>query len=194
MSVSKGSKQKWLKMAYRHFGLYGPENLSIQKIGKEIGLSRTMFYYHFADKEDLLEQLLIMHYRTIDLYVTAFKEHCKVLIPDIHYLLEQFQTGIKFHRQLFVNRHIPNYNMVYMKVNDITNKVEVPLFMMYYKFNVQYKVAEDLWTTLTDTWYANIDVNDLSAASMRKVTEDIMKNILAFARTKLFVEIQEPNK
>ena len=137
------SKQKWLKKAYKHFAEYGPENLSILKISKEIGLPRTSFYYYFADKEDLIEQLLLMHYRTNDLYVAAFKEHCKVLIPDIHYLLEQFQTGIKFHRQLFVNRHIPNYNMVYMRVNDTTNKVEVPLFIRYYKFSVQYKVAED---------------------------------------------------
>jgi len=66
--------------------------------------------------------------------------------------------------------------------------------MRYYKFNVQYKVAEDLWTTLKDTWYANINVNDLTATAMQKVTEDIMKNILAFVRTKLFIEIQEQKK
>jgi len=71
----------------------------------------------------MIEQLLIMHYRTMDLYVDAFKEHCKVLIPDLYYLLEQIQTGIKFHRQLFVNRHIPSYNMVKMSTNDTANKV-----------------------------------------------------------------------
>ncbi|MEA1898268.1 MAG: TetR/AcrR family transcriptional regulator [Bacteroidota bacterium] len=194
MSESNGSKQKWLKKAYKHFAEYGPENLSILKISKEINLLRTTFYYHFADKEDLIEQLLIMHYKETDSYVAAFKEHCKVLIPDLHNLLEQIQTAIKFHRQLFVNRHIPNYNMVYMRVNDTTNKVEVPLFIRYYKFDVHYEVAEDLWTTLKDTWYANINVNDLSAAAMIKVTENIMKNILAFVGTKLFVEIQEPKK
>jgi AcrR family transcriptional regulator len=174
MSVADKTRQLWIEKGYEHFALYGPENLSILKISKEIGLPRTSFYYYFADKEDMIEQLLIMHYRTNDLYVAAFKEHCKVLIPDLYYLLEQIQTGMKFHRQLFINRHITSYNMVYMRVNDIANKVEVPVFISYYKFNVQYQVAEDLWTTLRDTWYANINVNDLSAASMQKVTEDIM--------------------
>jgi len=139
----------------------------------------------------MIEQLLIMHYKTTDLYTAAFKEQCKVLIPDLYDLLEQMPTGIKFHRQLFVNRHIPSYNMVYMRTNDTANKVEVPVFISYYNFNVQYKVAEDLWTTLKDTWHANINVNDLSSAVMQKVTEGIMKNILTFVRSKLFVEILE---
>jgi len=130
----------------------------------------------------------------MDLYVDAFKEHCKVLIPDLYYLLEQIQTGIKFHRQLFVNRHIPSYNMVKMSTNMSILLYMVPVFIRYYNFNVQYKVAEDLWTTLKDTWYANINVNDLTATAMQKVTEDIMKNILAFVRTKLFIEIQEQKK
>ena len=65
----------------------------------------------------------------------------------------------------------------------------VPVFIRYYNFNVQYKVAEDLWITLKDTWYANINVNDLSSALMQKITEGIMKNILTLVRSKLFVEI-----
>jgi AcrR family transcriptional regulator len=109
MPVSKTAKQKWIEKGYEHFALYGPENLSILKISKEIGLPRTSFYYYFADKEDMIEQLLILHYKNTDLYMAAFKDQCKVLIPDLYGLLEQLQTGIKFHRQLFVNRHIPSY-------------------------------------------------------------------------------------
>ena len=82
MSVADRNRKLWIEKGYEHFALYVPDNLSILKISKEIGLPRTSFYYYFADREDMIEQLLIMHYKTTDLYTAAFKEQCKVLIPD----------------------------------------------------------------------------------------------------------------
>ena len=43
MSKSKESIQKWIEKGYEHFALYGPENISINKISKEIGFSRASF-------------------------------------------------------------------------------------------------------------------------------------------------------
>ena len=34
MSVSDKTKQIWIEKGYEHFALYGPENLSINKISK----------------------------------------------------------------------------------------------------------------------------------------------------------------
>jgi len=46
------TKQEWLDKGYEHFALYGPENLSINKISKEVGFSRASFYHHFGNIEN----------------------------------------------------------------------------------------------------------------------------------------------
>jgi AcrR family transcriptional regulator len=42
------SKQLWIEKGYEHFAEYGPENISINAISKEIGSPRASFYHHFS--------------------------------------------------------------------------------------------------------------------------------------------------
>ncbi len=39
MSDSEYNRQLWLEKGYEHFALYGPRNLSINKLSKSVGLS-----------------------------------------------------------------------------------------------------------------------------------------------------------
>ena len=187
MSVADKTKQIWLEKAYDLFGEYGPDGLSIKSLAEKAGLPRTNFYYHFADKEDLIEQLLHLHKQVAENYCEVLKYQMRVFIPDLYKISAQYPEGFKFQRQLFLNRNDYRLNLVYINCNISCNPIILPKLIEYYKLNVPYSVAESLWTTLTDTWYSRLDVNNFNVAYLCELTEEIMKTVLDFAKTKLFV-------
>ena len=186
------TKEKWLEKSFEHFAEYGPRQLRIRNIASEIGVPRTTFYHHFADKEDLVSQLLERYLLQVETYTRIGKEYCKKLMPDLHEVIAMDILLLKFSRQLFLNRSDPYYNMVFINARDKTNKVIIPLFIDYYHFTIPYSLAEDLWNSLSESWYSRLDPDDLTAGSMQKLTEEIMETVLRFARSKLFVMMQEP--
>ena len=182
------AKQKWLKEAYDLFGEYGPDEFNIKSLAEKASLPRTNFYYHFADKEDLIEQLLYLHNQVAENYCVALKEQMRVFLPDMHKVTIEYQDGFKFHRQLFLNRNDHRLNLVYINGNSSSNPIIIPKLIEYYKLNVHYSVIESLWTTVIDTWYSRLDVKNFNVQYLCGLTEGIMKTILDFAKTKLFVE------
>ncbi|MCK4678155.1 MAG: TetR/AcrR family transcriptional regulator [Bacteroidales bacterium] len=181
------SKQKWLEEAYDLFGEYGPDGLNIKLLAEKAGLPRTNFYYHFADKEDLIEQLLHLHNQVCENYCEVLRDQMRVFLPDMHKVAVEHQEGFKFHRQLFLNRNDHRLNLVYINANNSCNPVIIPKLIEYYKLNVPYSIIESLWTTVTDTWYSRLDVNNFNVSCLCGLTEEIMKTVLDFAKTKLFV-------
>lgn len=181
------SKQKWLEKAYDLFGEYGPDGLNIKLLAEKTGLPRTNFYYHFADKKDLIEQLLHLHNEVAENYCVVLKDQMQVFIPDMYKISVQYPQGFKFHRQLFLNRNDYRLNLVYINCNISCNPIIIPKLIEYYKLNVPYSVIESLWTTVTDTWYSRLDFNNFNVEYLCGLTEEIMKTVLDFAKTKLFV-------
>jgi AcrR family transcriptional regulator len=183
-------KENWLKTGYQHFALQGPTLLSINSIAKEIGVPRTTFYHYFADKENLIEELLGRYMEHVDDFVVEVKSRCKHLIPDLYEVLEEYSLPLQFSRQLLMHRTEPHYNLIFVKGRQKSNTVLVPLFIRYYNFNIPNKLAEELWDSLTDSWYLRLDPDNLTVDSMQKLTEDIMETLLKFVQSKLFMKIE----
>lgn len=54
----RGSEDVWLTAAYGVLIEHGVEAVKIQPLARALGLSRTSFYWHFADREALLDRLI----------------------------------------------------------------------------------------------------------------------------------------
>lgn len=54
----RGSEEVWLEAAHAALVEQGVEAVRIQPLAKALGLSRTSFYWHFADREALLDRLI----------------------------------------------------------------------------------------------------------------------------------------
>lgn len=52
------SKGQWLAKALETLGTEGFEAIKIDRLAKQLGISRSGFYYHFKDRQDLLQHLL----------------------------------------------------------------------------------------------------------------------------------------
>ena len=183
------TKNKWLETSFRHFAEFGPEQLSIKRIADEINVPRSTFYHYFADKENLIEELLGIFLENVEKFIVEGSNDCKQLIPDLHILLFKNIISLKFNRQLFINRNNPVYNLVFIRVREKANTFIVPLFIDYYNFNIPYKTAEDIWDSLSDSWYSRLDPNNITIESMIHLTEEIMEVVLKFVQSKLFVTI-----
>lgn len=189
MSKSNGSKQKWIEKGYEHFALYGPENISINKISKEIGFSRASFYHHFGDLDIFIEELLDLHWKICVQFISIGKVECKVLYPDLYILLSQNIIPLKFNRQLFINRNVPAYNYLFIKTYNGAAKIfTLKLFSAQFDFKNNEETF-DLWVTVGESWYSRLDMNDLSAERMEQQSKDIMNSVLKFISSNLYSKI-----
>ena len=57
-SAVRGSEEVWLEAAHAALVEQGVEAVKIQPLARALGLSRTSFYWHFADREALLTRLI----------------------------------------------------------------------------------------------------------------------------------------
>ena len=192
MSVSNKTKQQWIEKGYEQFALYGLENLSINKISKEIGSPRASFYHHFGDIEVFIEELLDMHWEINQQFCSIGVQKCKKLFPDLYLLLEQYPITLKFSKQLFLNRNIPAYNYLFMKTYNASAKAFIlKLFSEHFSFHHTEEETYNLWLTLGESWYSRLDPNNLSAAKMQQLAEEIMNSVLNFMSSGLYSKIQE---
>jgi AcrR family transcriptional regulator len=54
----RGSADLWLDAAYQLLVEGGVEAVKVMPLAEKLGLSRTSFYWHFADREALLDGLV----------------------------------------------------------------------------------------------------------------------------------------
>ena len=191
MTKTNGSKQKWIEKGYEYFALYGPDNLNINKISKDIGLARTTFYHHFGDLEIFTEELLDRHWEICLQTSIIGSKKCKKLFPDLYNLAEQYPIPLKFSKQLFLNRHILSFNYLFVKAyNYHANTFVLKLFSEQFNLNQTKENLINLWTTVGDSWYSRLDVNDLSAKKMQLLAEDIMKSVIKFTSPNIYSNMQ----
>ncbi len=58
-------KSDWLKTALDALETGGIESVRVERLAASLGVSKSGFYYHFADRDDLLENLL-QHWLVLD--------------------------------------------------------------------------------------------------------------------------------
>lgn len=62
-------KEDLLKIAARHFSKYGYEGVSLDAIAKEVGITKAAIYYHFKNKADLYEGVLLYRLENLVVYI-----------------------------------------------------------------------------------------------------------------------------
>jgi AcrR family transcriptional regulator len=58
VSMSKKSRSDWLRAGLRRLARHGIEGVRVEPIAKELGVTKGSFYWHFADRDDLLAAML----------------------------------------------------------------------------------------------------------------------------------------
>jgi len=192
MPAAERTKQLWIEKGYEHFALYGPGNLSINKLSKEIGSVRASFYHHFGDIEIFIEKLLDMHWQISQQFCSAGALECKKFFPDLYLLLEQYPITLKFSIQLFLNRNNPAYNYLFMKAYNASARAFI-LKLISEQFGLHHNDEDiyNLWLTVGESWYSRLNPDNLSAVKMQQLAEEIINPVLKFMSSDLYSKLQK---
>ena len=187
MSVPEETRQLWIEKGYEHFALYGPENLSINKLSKTTGSSRASFYHHFGDIDVFVDELLAKHWYLTETINSSGRKECKRLLPDLYNLLEQNPLPLQFSLQLFHNRSNPEFNFVFIKsYEEIAKSFALKLFIKHFGLLQSEREVYPLWLTLGEAWYSRLDPNDLTSETLQKHSEEILQNLSKFVNSALY--------
>lgn len=172
------SYNKWLEAAYQLFAQEGPKDLSIKALAELCGLPRTNFYYYFDNKNDLIDKVIDLHFRsTVEIFNTEVKKRLHCYIPDMYIILLDFQLGIQFTKQLFINREEAIYNKAYKKSIALSAGVIVPKFIAFENMSLPIEDAKLLWYTLNDTWYSRVNCNIFTLEYLCESYDELMNSI-----------------
>lgn len=173
------SYSRWIEAAYIYFAEEGPKNLSIMALAKQCGLPRTNFYYYFENKEDLIDKVIELHFKsTIDIFNAELENRLHSFMPDLYVIMCEFKLGAQFTQQLFKNREQLKFNEAYKETIALSADLVVPKFMAFHKIDLPFEAGKSLWLTLTDTWYSRINFENFTVDSLCELTYEIMDSII----------------
>ena len=161
------------------FAEKGPQNFSIKVLAKQCGLPRTNFYYYFDSKEELIDKVIELHFKsTIEIFNLELENRLHSYIPDLFVIMHEFKLGVQFTKQLFLNRENPAYNKAYKQSVELSSDLTVPKFMAFLKIDLPLEAAKLLWYTLTDTWYSRLNFNNFSVDSLCELSHEVVDSII----------------
>ena len=100
LRLNDDKKKKLLEASFKEFSLNNFNDVSINRIIKEAGISRGSFYMYFVDKKDLYFYLLEQH---LEIIINNMKND---LIKNKGDLFKMFQDNIKRTYNSFKNNNI----------------------------------------------------------------------------------------
>ena len=163
------TKYKLLKIAYDNFGMEGPKSL--------IETFKSFPKYIFSDVNDLHDQLLDKHLDHIEI----FKTYCQLklnVFPDLFDFFVQFPEVLRFHKQIFLHRDVPEYNLIFQySFNEVSTFLR-PYFFEYYQLETDNGKNQQVWLTSAESWFSRINTNHLNADEMLRQSDEILKSIL----------------
>jgi AcrR family transcriptional regulator len=65
MATTRTPRSKWIEEGLRTLGGGGPEAVRIEPLARALGVSKGGFYWHFDDRQSLLEEMLDAWERTV---------------------------------------------------------------------------------------------------------------------------------
>ena len=100
LRLNDEKKKKLIDASFKEFSLNNFNDVSINRIIKEAGISRGSFYMYFVDKKDLYFYLLEQH---LEIIINSMRED---LIKNKGDLFKMFQDNIKEEYNSFKNNNI----------------------------------------------------------------------------------------
>ncbi|MFA7156956.1 MAG: TetR/AcrR family transcriptional regulator [Bacilli bacterium] len=126
---SSTKKKEIIKSVEKLITNKGVNEISLQDIASECGISKGTLYYHYASKEAIILDIIVKHMQELeDDYINWFERHKieKDISPE-RFLDVIFYKGVKlFNRAkmhiFIINECVKNNNKLLEKYNELWNK------------------------------------------------------------------------
>ena len=167
----------WIEAGYKHFALYGPQNISIEKIAEETGLARTSFYYYFVELESFIDELLYKHLYFAENFKNDILNTCKNYIPDYIRLIEKYKIQVLFNKRLADNSSNPKYLLAFNHVNNIVDNAALDLWAESFGIKGERNFLMAVYSLLRDSYYTRMSIENLDYESIFKNINELRETI-----------------
>ena len=154
------TKEIWITKGYEIYALNGLKSLKIEQLAKDVGISKSSFYHHFADLEYFFENLLNYHFQKCSI-LSQKEKNCKKIFPELIETLLEHRTDLLFHRQLRINRNDKIIESALLKSNQILGNYAVMLWAKEINLNLTTNQLNGLFEIATDDFYMLINKDNL---------------------------------
>jgi AcrR family transcriptional regulator len=168
---------QWIETGYEHFALYGPQNITIEKIAEETGLARTSFYYYFGDLNSFIDELLYQHLQNAEKFKNDILNNCKSYIPDYIRLIEKYKIQVLFNKRLADNSSNPKYLLTFNHVNNIVDNAALELWAESFGIKGERNFLMAVYSLLRDSYYTRMSIDNLDYDSIIKDIGEIRETI-----------------
>lgn len=159
-------KENWIKTGYEMFAISGHKELKVEVLAKKLGISKSSFYYHFAEMDIFIEHLF--DYHLTQSKVIAQKETAAEKIdPDLIDILVEHKIDLLFNRQLRINQHMEWHKTILARANEITGKAHLKLFAKGLQLKITSKQLEGLLELALENFFLQINQDNLNHAWLR---------------------------
>jgi len=171
------TSELWIESGYKHFALYGPQNISIEKIAGETGLARTSFYYYFVDLQSFIDELFYKHLYFAENFKNDILNTCKNYIPDYIRLIEKYKIQVLFNKRLADNSSNPKYLLTFNHVNNIVDNAALNLWAESFGIKGERNFLMAVYSLLRDSYYTRISIDNLDYDSIIKNIGELRETI-----------------
>jgi AcrR family transcriptional regulator len=130
----------WIRTGYNLFAYKGIAGLKVEVLAKQVGISKSSFYHHFADLEIFVDSLLNHHIEQANV-IALKKSTSKLVNPDVIDIILDHKTTYLFARQLRVNRQ----NDKFAHCIKISELVVGAAFIKVWKDDLPIGLPASLW-------------------------------------------------
>ncbi|TAG05650.1 MAG: TetR/AcrR family transcriptional regulator [Cytophagia bacterium] len=174
-------EEVWIIKGYETFALFGEKGLVIEQLAKDVGVSKSSFYHHFADMEIFIENLLSHHLEKSKI-IAEKEKRAETINPDLIDILIEHKTDLLFNRQLRINANKINYKNTLLKSNYIIGKDFITLWLTDTKISLTITQAEGLFELALENFFLQINPENIKKIWLESYFEYLKRIILSFGK------------
>lgn len=151
----------WIIKGYGAFAFEGEKGLKIEQLAKEVGISKSSFYHHFADLDVFIEKLLI-HHLNMSVNIAEKERKAEKISPDLINILIEHKTDLLFNRQLRINSNKSNFKDTLIKSNKIIGTDFIKLWLTDTKLKLTSQQAEGIFELAMENFFLQINQDNIN--------------------------------
>lgn len=159
--MSTRNELPWIETGYELFALHGPEALKVEQIARQVGISKSSFYHHFADMPVFIERLLEHHAFRAEMMEKKAK-HLENFSPGYLHLLVEHRSDVLFQKQLRIHRENIRFQYCYQRAHDLVVGAVMGLWAEEIGIPGQLTTARSLLTVIADVFYQRLTKDNLN--------------------------------
>lgn len=174
IEVSNDAYTSWVSKGYEHFSEFGPTQMSIRKISKEIKLPRTSFYYYFENQSEYLKELEMKHKEDVSDFFQELERREAYSCSEFFRVLEKYSLILKFQNQLFKNREEDSCNELFLKVYD---ELFEKILCRRIPKNHSTKSAKKVMLLSIEVWFSRLQLEKMTIKEKQGNLQEIMNTM-----------------